>query len=193
MCVSIYLTYRQILQLAVGQRRGLLVLEWLLIAKAWLRLRLGGVAQLDLERLAQTARRLEIHGSAELERTRATQRVMWMMMMMRQMRVTQRMAMQMAMCGMMSMCTRSSLQQQWHRLIAAYLHNQGTLLATCRRCQLLAVALGRPIAAAEDQWPLGRGRLTAGQAQQQQQYEELQRGSKSVKKGERKCIKQFTN
>lgn len=111
MCVCLSLsTHRQILQFAVGQRRGLLILEGFLIAEAWLRLRLGGVAQLDLERLAQTARRLEIHGSAKLKRTRATQRVMRMMMMMRQMRVTQRMTMQMGMCGMMSMCTRSSLE-----------------------------------------------------------------------------------
>lgn len=66
----------------------------------------------------------------------------------------------------------TTLEQQRHWLIAAYLHNQRALLAPCSRystgtcCQLLG-ALWWPIAAAKDQWPLAHGRFTAGQAQQQ--------------------------
>lgn len=172
-------THRQVLQLTVGQRRGLLVLEGLLIAKAWLRLRLG-VVQLDLQWLAQAARRLQIHWSAKLQWTRATQ-VMMRCSTVQQVRMTQRVAVQMC-----RMCVRrmtvtmrawTTLEQQRHRLIAADLHNQRALLAPRSRygagtcCQLLG-ALWWPIAAAKDQWPLTHGRLTAGQAQQQRSGDE---------------------
>lgn len=175
-CCCLLATHRQVLQLTVGQRRGLLILEGLLIAKAWLRLRLG-VAQLDLQWLAQAARGLQIHWSAKLQWARATQ-VMMRCSTVQQVRMAERVTVQMC-----RMCVRrmtvtmrawTTLEQQRHRLIAADLHNQRTLLGPCSPydagtcCQLLG-ALWWPIAAAKDQWPLAHGRLTAGQAQQQQQ------------------------
>lgn len=176
-CCCLLTTYRQVLQLTIGQRRGLLILEWLLVAKAWLRLRLG-VAQLDLQWLAQTARGLQIHWSAKLQWSRATQ-VMMRCSTVQQVRMAERVAVQMCrMCVRrmtVTMRTWTTLEQQRHRLIAADLHNQRTLLGPCLApngagtcCQLLG-ALWWPIVAAKDQWPLAHGRLTAGRAQQQQQ------------------------
>lgn len=174
-CCCLLATHRQVLQLTVGQCRGLLILEGLLVAKAWLRLRLG-VAQLDLQWLAQAARGLQIHWSAKLQWPRATQ-VMMRCSTVQQVRMAERVAVQMCRMGVRRMTVTmrawTTLEQQRHRLIAADLHNQRTLLGPCSPygagtcCQLLG-ALWWPIAAAKDQWPLAHGRLTAGRAQQQQ-------------------------
>lgn len=69
---TFYGTYRQVLQFAIGNGSGLLVLEGLLISEGGLRVRLR-VAQFDLQRFAQTACRLQVDWSAELQWANATQ------------------------------------------------------------------------------------------------------------------------